>query len=335
MKRNIYSFNGLIIHGLLALIFLFTYAGSKAQTTNVVMLKTLIGHTEPINCIAFSPDGKLIASGSDEESLMSESGKFEIIIWNIADGKILTSLRGHKNPILSLAFNNNGTRLVSSDSKGDIKIWDIKNYSEIRTISGKDWISSVCFTPDNKFILGEFTFKNRVGLWDANTGSLITFFDIKNQIGSMDISPDGSKIALSCYHQIQIWSLKSRQQLLSIDDNSVNGFAIRYSPNGKLLASGQGDGEIKIYDPNTLSIIFTLNGHFKPVLSISINYDDKFMVSGSSDQMIKIWNLQTRTEVKSLVNEHKGTIKAVAFSPNSNLFATAGEDKTVKIWQIK
>lgn len=307
-----------------------------AQTkTSVILSKTLTGHTEPVNCLAYSPDGKLLASGSEAESLMSDSGKFEIIIWSVSSNKILGHLLGHKDAIQSIYFNKSGTKLVSADSKGEIKVWDVVNFKEIKSILGTDWISTVCITPDDRYIIGEYPYAKKVDLWDFETSELILTLNIGQQIGSMDISPDGSKIALSCYHSVQIWSLISDKKLSAVDDNSLRGFAIKYSPDGKTLAVGSGDGEIKFFDPESLHLKYTLSGHFKPILSVAFNKENKYLVSGSSDQMVKVWNLQSKKEIKSLVNFHKGMVKAISFNPKSNSFATSGVDKTIKLWKMQ
>jgi WD40 repeat protein len=323
------------IKQILAIIAVITTIGCNGQTPTVTLSKILTGHTEPINCLSYSPDGKLLASGSAAESILSDSGKFEIIIWNVSDGKPLTHLTGHQSPIQSICFNRSGKQLVSADTKGEIRIWSLDSMRQIKFIDGLEWISTICFTPDSKFILGEYSYDKKVNIWDSETGELVATLPVNIQIGSMDISPDGSKIALSCYHKIQIWSLISKKELISIDDNSVNGFEIAYSNDGKKLAIGLGNGEIKIFDPETLKLLTTFQGHFKPVLSVSFSKDNKYLVSGSSDQMIKVWNLQTQKEFKSLVNEHKGTVQAVSFSPTTNSYATTGQDKLIKIWKIQ
>lgn len=319
----------------LVLVLLLSVTFCHSQSPIVQLTKTLSGHTEPVNCLAYSENGKLLASGSDIAGLFNpDSGKFEIIIWNTSNNKELGRLLGHKDAIQSIAFNKAGTKLVSSDSKGTIKIWDVTNFQEIKTVKGDDWVSTVCLTPDDRYIIGEYSYAKKVDVWDFQTGELISTLNVNLQIGSMDISPDGSKVALSCYHKIQIWSLISNKPLLSIDDNSVNGFAIKYSHDGKLLAVGSADGEIKFFDPNSLNLKHALSGHFKPVLSVSFSKDDRYLVSGSSDQMAKVWNIPSKKEIKSLVNVHKGMIKAVEFNPQTYSFATSGSDKTIKIWKL-
>jgi WD40 repeat protein len=319
----------------LTIIVCITTLGCNCQTPTVSFSKALTGHTEPINCLSYSPDGKILASGSAAKSFLSDSGKFEIIIWNVSDGKLLTHLIGHKRPIRSISFDSSGKLLVSTDTRGEIRIWSLDSMKQIKFIDGLEWINTVCFTPDSKFILGEYSFDRKVNIWDAETGELVSTLPVNIQIGSMDISPDGSKIALSCYHKIQIWSLISQKKLISIDDNYINGFRITYSSDGKKLAVGLGNGDVKIFDPETLKLLNIFQGHFKPVLSVSFSKDKKYLVSGSSDQMIKVWNLQTQKEIKTLVNEHKGTVQAVSFNPTTNSFATTGQDKLIKIWKIK
>jgi WD40 repeat protein len=323
------------IQHIIAIIFCVTTLGCNGQNPSVTLSKTLTGHTEPINCLSYSPDGKFLASGSAADRILSDSGKFEIIIWNVSEGKLISHLTGHQSPIRSISFDRSGKNLVSADTKGEVRIWSLDSMKQIKFIDGLEWISTVCFTPDSKFILGEYSYDKKVNIWDSETGELVATLPVNIQIGSLDISPDGSKIALSCYHKIQIWSLISKKELISIDDNSVNGFGIKYSNDGRKLAIGLGSGEIKLFDPETLKLLTTLQGHFKPVLSVSFSKDNKYLVSGSSDQMIKVWNLQTQKELKSLINEHKGTVQAVSFNPTTNSFATIGRDKLIKIWKIQ
>jgi WD40 repeat protein len=320
---------------LLSIIFCITTIDCNGQTPTVILSKTLSGHTEAINCLSYSPDGNFLASGSTAESILSVSGKFEIIIWSVTSGKLLTHLTGHQSPIQSISFDRSGKKLVSADTKGEIRIWSLDSMKQIKFIAGLEWISTVCFTPDSKFILGEYSYDQKVNIWDSESCELVATLPVNSQIGSMAISPDGFKIALSCYHKIQIWSLISKKELISIEDNSVNGFGIAYSNDGKKLAVGLVSGEIELFDPETLKLITTLQGHFKPVLSISFNKGNKYLISGSSDQMIKVWDLQTQKELKTLINEHKGTVQFVLFNPTDNSFATIGQDKLIKIWKIQ
>ena len=320
---------------LVILIFnlLFLKSFSQVKIYNVSQLE---GHTEKINALVYSQNGKLIASGSSFRSFDdSDSGKFEIIIWDVSSKKIINRLLGHNNSINSICFDNTNTKLISADSKGVIKIWDLLSFKEIKSIKGIDWISSIKLTPDNRFFICEYEFAKKVEVRDFKNGELINSLDVGSQIGNMDISPDGTKIALSCFHSLQIWSLISNNKLISIEDDNARGFQVQYSPNGKLIGLALANGNVNFYEPENLIQQFSFSGHFKPVVAISFSKGNDFLISGSSDMTAKVWDLKLKKEIKSLVNIHKGTINCVSFSPQRNTFITTGDDKLIKIWDIR
>lgn len=318
---------------ILVLNIIFLKSFSQVKVYNSAQLE---GHTEKINALAYSHNGKLIASGSSFSSFDDiDNGKFEIIIWDVATKKIVNRLLGHNNSINSICFDKTNTKLISADSKGVIKIWDLSSFKEIKSINGIDWISSLKLTPDNRFFICEYEFAKIVEVRDFKNGELITSLNVGTQIGNMDISPDGTKIALSCFHSLQIWSLISNKKLISIDDDNARGFQVQYSPNGKLIGLALGNGNINFYEPENLIQQFSFSGHFKPVITISFSKGTDFLISGSSDQTAKVWDLKFKKEIKSLVNIHKGTINCVSFSPQKNSFITTGDDKLIKIWDIR
>lgn len=195
-------------------------------------------------------------------------------------------------------------------------------------------MGTISISPNNKYILGTFEIASEVCAWDLKTGILVTTLKVGKDLGSLDISPDGKEIALSYYKKLQIWNLKTSKVLLSVDNQEEFGFQMAYSHDGKKLAVGLGSGDINIYDPKTLKVVAILKGHFKPVLSVSFNKTDNYLLSGSSDQMAKVWNIKTNKILKSLVNIHRGTVSAVRFNPVSNTFATTGDDGTVQMWKL-
>ena len=185
------------IKSLILWLFAINVIAQTTPTSSITLSKTLEGQSNPISCIAFSPDAKFIASGSRSVSLFSPKDDYEIIIWNNSVGNIFCHLKGHNSPISSVSYDKGGKRLVSCDQDGEIRIWNTDSLKEIKCIKGGDLISTICFTPDGKFIIGEYSYAKLVNIWDSETGNLVVTIPTDTQIGSMNISPDGAKIALA------------------------------------------------------------------------------------------------------------------------------------------
>jgi WD40 repeat protein len=219
------------------------------NTINLKKSNILVGHTESINCLAYSSDGSVLASGSSFRSLTEiDSGKFEIILWSSSDGEKLTSLLGHKDAIQSIIFNKSFTKIFSSDSKGDIKIWDINTLKEEKTLQCYNWVGQICLNSNEKYLFAELPFAKKLDIWKIESGELIKSIDIGQEINGIDISPMGDKIALSCYKQIQIWDLKTLSKTLSIKGDDLHGMSIKYNPSGDEIVTGLANGEIRVYN---------------------------------------------------------------------------------------
>lgn len=139
--------------------------------------------------------------------LLGEKGKLEIIIWDTRTNKLLKHLSDHKAGIKFVCFDKTGTRIISADRSGEFKIWETKRFKEIKSISG---IGSLGTISISLIIihLGTYETASKVCVWDLNSGILVTTLKVGKDLGSMDISPDGTEIALSYYKKLQIWNLK-------------------------------------------------------------------------------------------------------------------------------
>ncbi|MDP2208951.1 MAG: WD40 repeat domain-containing protein [Bacteroidota bacterium] len=323
-KSKLYSF--LILVGLCSVVF--------AQKKEPILLTTLTGHTEKVSSLAISSDGHWLASGSDSKDIFGEHGTFEIIIWNLKTNKILYHLSGHEASIQSLAFNPDGSTLVSGDSKGTLKVWDVLTGLEITSSKENEWLNTLVFTPNGKLIIGEENFAKKLKVWTANPLQLIAQITVGVETNNIDISPTGEMIAIGCYKQFKIWSFPQKDFLKSNDFES-RIHCVKYSPNGKLIAGGLGEGDIVLWETDQYTPIATLKGHFLPVLSVSFSRDNSLLVSGSSDQTIRLWDIKKQVELSSLVNQHKGNISAVCFSPTENVFFSTGEDGSIKVWKLR
>jgi WD40 repeat protein len=287
----------------------------------------LEGHQDHVYSVSFSPDGKILASGSRDNTIK---------LWNIATGKEISTLYGHQKPVDSVSFSPNGKTLASGSADTTIKLWNLETGKEIHTLHGhQSSVLSVSFSPDGK-ILASGSFDDTIKLWNLETGEEIhTLHEHKNPVYSVSFSPDGKTLASgSADTTIKLWNLETGKEIRSLKGHKNNVKSVSFSPDGKILATGSDDTTIKLWNLETGKEIRSLKGHKNNVKSVSFNPNGKTLATGSGDNTIKLWNLETGEEIRSLKG-HRDHISSVSFSPDGKTLATGSDDNTIKLWNLE
>ncbi len=309
---------------------------AKPKLEKVSLINTLTGHSGKAASIAVSFDGRTLASGSDDNTIM---------LWNLGTGELLHTLTGDSGRVLTLALSPDGKTLASSHKTSDrscIKIWHLgtdgqPQESPVSTLTGHNkWIYSLAISPDGKTLVsGGYKIK----IWDLDTGEpLHTLAGHKKWVYSLAISPDGQTLVSSGGDKtIKIWQLGTGRRLQDSPLQTLSGHedwvrTVAISPDGEILASGSDDNTIKLWHLNSGKLIRTLAGHTDWVLSLAISPDGQTLISGSRDNTIKLWHLETGKLLRTLT-EHRKWVYSLAVSPDGHTFASGSEDKTIKIWQ--
>ncbi|MCZ8039742.1 MAG: serine/threonine protein kinase [Microcystis sp. LE17-20A] len=206
--------------------------------------KTLTGHSDSVNSVVYSPDGRYLAS----RSVNNWYGNRTIKIWEVATGKQLHThnLRGS---FVESMVSPDGRYLASQSHDNTIKIWEVATGKELRTLTGNsDRVRSVVYSPDGRYLASESHDKT-IKIWEVATGKqLHTLTGHSNVVWSVVYSPDGRYLASrSGDKTIKIWEVATGKQLRTLTGHSEGVLSVVYSPDGRYLASGSGDKTIKIW----------------------------------------------------------------------------------------
>ncbi|MEH2395461.1 MAG: serine/threonine-protein kinase [Nostoc sp.] len=320
-------------------------------------IQTLKGHSSMVHAIAISPNGQLIASGSNDHTIK---------LWQVGTGKLVRQVgrwfSGHSSMVHSVAFTPispnlsyqgksgksakvadlNWGILASGSWDNTIKLWDVNTGKEIRTLVGHaNWVNSVAFSPDGKF-LASGSADCTIKLWQVHTGIEIqTLIGHSDSVSSVAYSPrtlttnskDRQLVASgSNDYTIKLWQVYTGRNISTLLGHSFFVNSIAFSQDGEIIASGSGDNTIKLWHVNTGREIRTLVGHSNSVWSVAFSQNGELLASGSWDNTIKLWHVHSGREISTLIG-HSNYVRCVAFSPNGQTLVSGGDDDTIKIWR--
>ncbi len=324
------------------------------------------GHSTSITAVAFSPNGRWLASGSQDGGVK---------IWEAASGRELRTLPGHDQPVTALQFSPDGRWLATASEDRTVKIWDVNNSRQIRSLEGHSAIvTSVAFSPDGQLLASggrdhtariwevrtgkelhvldkhgkdvrslAFSADNKrlatgsldtlVKIWDTSSGrEIATLQGLTDPVAALSVLDQGIVLSLSERGTVKRWDSATGQDARSIPGEADSIIAAAISPDGSRLAWANLDFEIKLQDLNAGKVTLFYAGK-SDITSLAFSADSTSIAWGTADNNIRIREIGSAREIACSSNTD--AMAAVAFSPDGRWLATRSSDLSVKLWDLK
>ncbi|KAI9888211.1 MAG: hypothetical protein M1814_001089 [Vezdaea aestivalis] len=331
-------------------------------------LQSLEGHVKEVRSLVFSPNGSLLASGSNDDTirlwdvqtgreiqkiegpydfdnlvfssdeLLLSSGFWDLTIriWDIQTSQEIRKLENGSSSEI-LVCSPDGSLVASTFEERTIRVWDVCSGQEAQKLEGRAKVLQLIFLPCGSLlasVCGDAT----VRLWSIVAGQEIQKIESLDIYGRPAFSPNGSLFAFcSADDTIRLWDIQSSREVKKLEGHSSTDNYLVFLPNGSLLAAIEFDGLIvQLWDMQTEKRVQRLERHSEPHTSLAFSPSGSLLasVSASTPQIIGLWDIQSICSTQKLEG-HSQTVYKTAFSPDGHLLASGSSDNTARLWDVK
>ncbi|HEY0582003.1 MAG TPA: hypothetical protein VGE94_07455, partial [Chloroflexota bacterium] len=312
------------------------------------LLRTLRGHSGTVWGVALTPDGQLLASAGGDGTAR---------LWAASTGQALATLEGHTSGVRRVALSLDGQVAATAGQDGTVRLWDVPTGRSMATLVGHiGGLWGVALSADRQ-LLASGGQDGTVRLWEAGTGQpLATLEGHTGGVWSVALSADGGLAASGGGDgTLRLWEAPfarhddaadrwSRQRTdaapptgarptatLQGHTGSVWGAAL--TADGRLMASGGGDGTVRLWETSTGRPLATLQGHTSGIRAVALTADGQLVASGGQDGLVRLWQASTG-RLLSTLQGHTGGLWGVALSADGQLVASGSGDGTVRLWEV-
>jgi WD40 repeat protein len=325
------------------------------------------GHEAGVTCVAVSPDGRRIASGSEDTTVR---------VFDLATTSKVAILRGHEGRVTGVRWSADGSQVISGSIDRTIRTWDVVHGQELgclRLEGHEDEVTCFDLAPDGERIVTG-SVDRTVRLWRRDTGQQIACLPLlgaEDWVLSVAFSPDGRRIAIGTRGRA-LWIWKATRNRFQVGDQKMNVlvwdetpdaalqltghesgiWSVALSADGTTIASGSWDDTIRLWWSVALSSAnstrtqeevsrlwqgarskppITLHGHELAVLSVAFSADGNRLVSGAADDTVRVWDTAAGTQLACL-RGHEGWVMGVAFTPDGRRIVSGSGDGTIRVW---
>jgi WD40 repeat protein len=289
---------------------------------------TLQADAQDVRSLAFSPDGKTLAAGSENGTIR---------LWNLAARKAVVTLDLEHGIPTCVAFSPGGTVLAAiNDEDEKITLWDGANGNSKRTLRDlhedreDSSILSIAFSPDGK-TLAAGSQGGKVMLLEVASGKITRRLEHPGWVGSVAFSPNGKTLASLgvCTTTVKLWDVATGKSTAEIGEAV---WSMAFSPDGRTIALGGREKTIRLWDVASGKTAATFTGDDGDIRCVEFRPNGKMLATTSLDKSIHLWDVASRKRIGTLSSPG---IQCMKFSPDGKILAAAGADGTIRLWNMR
>ena len=304
---------------------------SNSTLKPAALIYTFTGHTDWVWSAAWSPNGKRIASVSNDETAQ---------VWDATTGDNLNIYRGHSDTVYGVAWSIDGRRIASASFDKTVQVWDDPFSDHLYTYHGHtSWVWAVAWSPDGSRIASAGGDKT-VQVWNPASASPAAVYHAHTApVYAVAWSPDGGRIASAGGDgTVRIWDSASGNLLKTFTLYSVLNpdyptvWSVTWSPDGGRLASASNDSIVQVLDATNGEQVFTYRGHSGPIHDVAWSPDGRHIASASGDKTVQVWDAASGRHIYTYTG-HTNSVRSVGWSFDNERLASSSWDKTVQVWR--
>jgi WD40 repeat protein len=296
----------------------------EACATVACLERELVSHGARVTSLAFSPDGRRLASGSTD---------FTARIWDPLTGASLRTLAGHSSSVLCVAFSPDGRLLATGSEDATVRLWRPEDGQLVAVLVGAAaGVSGLAFTQQGGLLLASSN-DHRVHAWELASGQeVLSFTAHPAPVTALALAPDGRSFATSGGTpdgRVVLWSFPAVTQLWQgLGETGV--WSLAFAPNGLRLAAGGTFGTVRVRWAADGSQLAVLQAGDWSVQALAYSGDGQYLAASARDA-VHVFDASSGAS-RGLLTGHAGLVFALAFSPDSRRLASGSDDQTVRLW---
>jgi WD40 repeat protein/transcriptional regulator with XRE-family HTH domain len=327
-------------------------------------------HTDLVLSLAFSPDERMLASGSldgsvtlwevesraplwsgwhtkgttclafapDGRTLASSGNEGTVRIWDVQSGIPLKTLP-HPGPVFAVAWGPHGHLLASGDFAGTLRLWQMQETGPalcVQTLSGhSNWVRALAFAPDGSQ-LASASWDGTVKLWGVGEAESLrvrqTLVGHTERVQALAWSADGGTLASGSFdHTITLWDVQQGTSRVALEGHTDVVNGLAFTPDSRSLLSGSDDGTLRLWDVAGGESLRVLQGYTASLLDLDWSPDGTRLASAGADTLVTLWDVAGAT-LPRVLRGHRWDVYGVAWSPDGSRLASSGWENAIRLW---